>query len=177
MSAVAEYFIQEHQLSNTTRTVVKDVDGKSLFLMVGRWSGVKGDLLSVYAMNGTLLASIKQASVIVGRKFVLYDHFDKIGVLQKIFNWPGDFYYIKQLQWAVHGDIHNHQYSINHLNHPIMKMDKASLIWGDYYVLDVTHEEDAPICICIAAIMDYWSYNRKRKPRKSRYMYDLDVGL
>ena len=44
-----------------------------------------------------------------------------------------------------------------------MEMDKATLLTGDYYVIDVVNDEDAPVCICIAAIMDYWLYNRKRK--------------
>jgi hypothetical protein len=44
-----------------------------------------------------------------------------------------------------------------------MTMDKATLLTGDYYVLDVTDPADAPVCICVAAIMDYWLYNRNRK--------------
>ena len=35
-----------------------------------------------------------------------------------------------------------------------MKMDKATLFSGDYYVLDVSNDEDAPVCICIAAVLD-----------------------
>ena len=34
---------------------------------------------------------------------------------------------------------------------------------GDYYVLSIPEAADAPICICIAAIMDYWLYNRKKQ--------------
>lgn len=170
---MTEYFIKERQLSTTTRTLIKSAEGKPLFLMVGRW-GTKGDVLSVYALDGTLLASVKQASVLVGRKFVLYQNFEEVGVLQKIFNWPGDFYYIKQLNWAVHGDIYQHRYSINHFNKAIMTMDKASLLFGEFYVLDVTAEKDAPLCICIAAVMDYWLYNRKKTPAKQRLNLSLD---
>ncbi len=47
--------------------------------------------------------------------------------MQKIFNWPGDFYYIRRLHWTVQGDIYNHQYQIHHFNQQIMKMDKATL--------------------------------------------------
>ena len=46
-----------------------------------------------------------------------------------------------------------------------MKMDKATLFSGDYYVLDVTNDDDAPVCICIAAIMDYWLYNRSKSQK------------
>ncbi|WP_159722239.1 LURP-one-related/scramblase family protein [Enterococcus sp. CSURQ0835] len=162
---MTEFFIQENHLSTATRTIVKDADGRSLFLLVGHW-GRKGNVLSLYAMSGEIVASIKQASVIFGRKFEIYQGQAKVGTLHKIFNWPGDFYYIKQLNWAVHGNIYQHRYAINHFNDRVMTMDKATLLTGDYYVLDVTQTSDAPICICIAAIMDYWLYNRKkdRKP-------------
>ena len=56
---MSEFFIQEKHLSRVTRTVVKNESGKSIFLMVGRW-GTKGDALSLYAMNGNLVAHIKQ---------------------------------------------------------------------------------------------------------------------
>lgn len=163
---MSEYFIQDKQLSSVTRTIVKDEKGKSLYLMVGRW-GTKGDALSLYSMNGTLVASIKQMSFTFGTRFELYKDFEKVGTLQKIFNWPGDFYYIQQLHWTVQGDIYNHQYSIHHLTHRIMQMSKATLAAGDYYVLNVENDEDAPICICIAAVMDYWLYNRSKKEKNS----------
>ncbi len=162
---MSEFFIQEKQLSQVTRTVVKNQAGKSLFLMVGRW-GTKGDALSLYAMNGDLVASIKQVSLTFGTRFELYKGFEKVGTMQKIFNWPGDFYYVRHLHWSVQGDIYNHRYKIQHFNQPIMTMDKATLFFGDYYVLDVTHDEDAPICICIAAVLDYWLYHKTKNRNK-----------
>ncbi|WP_316378082.1 transposase, partial [Enterococcus faecium] len=48
------------------RTIVKNEKGHSLFLMVGRW-GTKGDALSLYAMNGDLVAHIKQIIAEIGQ--------------------------------------------------------------------------------------------------------------
>ncbi|GCF94424.1 hypothetical protein NRIC_23150 [Enterococcus florum] len=162
---MTEYYIQEKHLSSATRTIVKDANGKALYLLVGQW-GRKGNVLSLYAMDGKMVAHIKQASVIFGRKFEIYQNFTKVGTLHKIFNWPGDFYYIKQLHWAVYGDIYNHHYSINHFNQRVMTMDKGSFLTGDYYVLDVKKQADAPVAICVAAIMDYWLYNRSKEKQK-----------
>lgn len=78
-------------------------------------------------MNGDLVAHIKQISLTFGTRFELYKEFEKVGTMQKIFNWPGDFYYIRRLHWTVQGDIYNHQYQIHHFNQQIMKMDKATL--------------------------------------------------
>lgn len=68
---MSEFFIQEKQLGRATRTIVKNEKGHSLFLMVGRW-GTKGDALSLYAMNGDLVAHIKQISLTFGTRFELY---------------------------------------------------------------------------------------------------------
>ena len=171
---MSEYFIQEKHLSRATRTVVKDESVKSIFLMVGRW-GTKGDALSLYAINGNLVAHIKQTSLTFGTRFELYKDFKKVGTMKKIFNWPGDFYYIRRLHWTVQGDIYNHQYQIHHFNQQIMKMDKATLFTGDYYVLDIPIEENAPICICIAAVLDYWLY-RKNKGKDTPLSYRLGTN-
>ncbi|MGM0125160.1 hypothetical protein IGI37_002558 [Enterococcus sp. AZ194] len=170
---MSEFFIQEQQLSRVTRTIVKDGQGKSLYLLVGRW-GTKGDALSLYQMSGELVASIKQVSFTFGTRFEIYEGFKKVGTLKKIFNWPGDFYYIRQLHWTVQGNIYQHQYTIHHFNRLVMEMDKASLFTGDYYVLNVPVDEEAPLCICIAAVMDYWLYNRKKD--KNNFRLDFNTN-
>lgn len=160
---VSEFFIQEQQLSTVTRTIVKDEDGKSLFLLVGRW-GTRGDMLSLYTMSGELVASIKQTSFAFGSRFELYKGFEKVGVLRKILHLNADFYYIRHLHWTVLGDIKNHRYSIYQVNHKIMEMNKATLFSGDYFSLAVIDDEDAPLCICVAAVLDYWVYHKKKNP-------------
>ena len=50
--------------------------------MVGRW-GTKGDALSLYRLDGTLVASIKQISFTFGTRFEIYKDFEKVGTLQK----------------------------------------------------------------------------------------------
>ena len=162
---MSEYFIQEKQLSSITRTIVKDEDGKSLFLLVGRW-GTKGDALSLYTMEGELVASIKQTSFVFGSRFELYKDFKQVGVLKKIVNLRPEFYYIHRLHWVAIGDIYNHRYAIYHMKQKIMEMDKATLFSGDYFILNVPNDEDAPLCICIAAILDYWLYNKKKNAQR-----------
>ena len=170
---MSEFFIQEQQLGKVTRTIVKDQAGRSLFLLVGRW-GTRGDALSLYAMNGELLASIKQVSWTFGTRFELYQRFEKVGTLRKLFNLNADFYYVQGLHWAVVGDIKAHQYSIYQVHKKIMSMDKTMLCTGDYFVLTVANDEDAPLCICIAAVLDYWLYNKKKQKTSDDFGLDFD---
>ncbi|MGX7273475.1 MULTISPECIES: LURP-one-related/scramblase family protein [Enterococcus] len=158
---MSEFFIQEQQLSKVTRTLVKDEDGKSIFLLVGRW-GTRGDALSLYTMSGELVASIRQTSFAFGSRFDLYKGFEKVGVLRKILNLNADFYYIQHMHWTVLGDIRNHRYSIYQVNRKVMEMSKATLFSGNYFSLEVADDEDAPLCICVAAVLDYWLYNKKK---------------
>ena len=45
----------------------------------------------------------------------------------------------------------------------IMSMDKTMLCTGDYFVLTVANDEDAPLCICIAAVLTTGYIIRKTK--------------
>ncbi len=159
---MSEYFIQEQRLGTNTQTIVKNREGRALYLLIGHW-GSKNDVLSLYHMDGALAARVKQTSMLVGRRFDLYLDVQKVGTLKKIFNWPGDFYYIGHLHWAVYGNIYHHQYAIRHFKRQVMTMDKRPFLKENYYVLTIDDPRDAPLCICIAAIMDYWLYNRKKE--------------
>lgn len=164
---MSEFFIQEQQLSKNTRTLIKNKQGKELFLMVGCW-GTRGDVLSLYTMGGQLVASIKQTSIIFGSRFELYQEFKKVGSIKKILTLPPDFYYIQQLHWTVLGNIATHQYTIYHVNQKVMQMDKTTLFSDNYLSLQVHEDKDAPLCICIAAILDYWLYNKKTDRSKKQ---------
>lgn len=163
---MSEFYIRQNLLASNARTVVKDRDGKSLFLLVGRW-GTRGDVLSLYQMNGEIVASIKQATFAftLGSRFDLYQEFKKVGSLQRLLSVNRDFYYVHQLGWVVIGDIKNHQYAIYHLNQKIMTMTKVPFSSGDFYSLDVIDDTNAPLCICIAAVLDYWLLNRNKNEK------------
>lgn len=165
---MSDFYIYQHLLSSNCRTIVKNEQGKPLYLLVGRW-GARGDVLSLYAMNGDIVARIKQTSFGFHSRFELYKGYEKVGTLQHLFSLNRDFYYIRHLRWAAIGDIQNHHYSIYELNHKIMDMTEACLLTGNYYVLKVMNDQNAPLCICIAAVLDYWLLNRKFKPETSLF--------
>jgi len=157
---MSNFYIQQKALSGNQRTLVKNQQGQAIFLLVGRW-GTRGDALSLYKMNGDLVASLKQTSFAIGSKFDLYQGFEKVGSLQRFLTLNRDFYFIHGLNWVVVGDIKNQHYKIHQLNHSIMVMDKVFLATGDFYQLSVTDDQHAPLCICISAILDYWVHTRR----------------
>ncbi len=158
---MAIYYIEQNLLSANVRTVVKDCEGKPVFLLVGRW-GTKGDSISIYHIDGEILASAKQTAFSGRSRFDLFDHHEKVGNLSRLFTVKRDFYFIKKLHWLAVGDIKNQQYSIYHLNDKVMQMNKETNYKGDFYRIDVIKEYNAPLCICIAAVLDYWARNNSR---------------
>lgn len=156
------YFIHQHLLSANVRTVIKDETGHSVYLLVGRW-GTKGDVLSIYQLDGTILASVKQVTSAMPSHFDLYNGYEKVGTLSRLFSVDRDFYLIKKLRWLAVGDIKNQDYRIYQLNQRLMTMKKETTYKGDFYQINVSDEEIAPLCICVAAILDYWARMKKKE--------------
>ncbi|MGY3749931.1 LURP-one-related/scramblase family protein [Vagococcus acidifermentans] len=158
-----KYYINQHLLSANARTIIKDDMGKAAFLLVGRW-GTRGDVLSVYDMQGSILASIRQTSFALESRFDLFKEYEKVGSLSRILSINRDYYYIKGLKWAAVGDIKHRRYRIHQFNDVIMTMQPALTCYGDFFECDIRSEEEAPLCICIAAILDYWV----KRPKKEK---------
>lgn len=160
---MSEYLIQQKYLGQAARTVVKSPDGTPQFLLVGSW-GQKGNLISVYTMSGKLLAFVKRVPWTFGMKFDLYQDFNHVGTMQRVFHLKRDFYYVPQLNWQVYGDVFAHHYEIHHFKQRILTMTKGTFAEGDCYVLDIPEEDNAPLAICVASVLDYWLYNRRQTP-------------
>jgi len=155
------YYIKEHVLSANVRTVVKNTEDRPTFILVGRW-GVKGDVLSIYSMNGDVLATVKQTTYAFPSHFDLYHKQEKIGSLGRLFSFNRDIYLVKQLNWLVLANVNKQSYRIYSLKERLMLMTKQTTYQGDYYKLSIKNEELAPICICIGAVMDYWAKNNEK---------------
>lgn len=171
-------YIRQDLLASNARTIIKNEEKEPQYLLVGRW-GTRGDVLSLYAMNGEIIASIKQATFAFtrGARFDLYEQFEKVGSLQRILSFNRDFYYVHHLGWVVIGNIRQQEYSIFHLNRRVMTMKRATLPDGEFYTLDIDRSEDAPLCICIAAVLNYWLQNRQLTEAHIRkYFPDLSFN-
>lgn len=161
------YYIQENLLLARMPTLVKNEAGENCFILIGTW-GTKGDVLSLSKIDGTIVASVKQVSQRSGiwARFDLYQAQEKIGSLRRLFSFQNDFYFISHLTWLALGNIPKHQYSIYSVQKKIMQMSKSYLAEGNYYDLQISDEQYAPICICISAILDYWQIDRSKKKER-----------
>lgn len=164
------YYIQQHLLSAKVRTIIKDDNGKPIFLLVGSW-GTRGDSISIYTLEGELLASAKQTTLSFRSRFELYEKHEKVGNLSCLFSINRDVYFVKKRYWLVWADIKNQHYRIYYLNQKIMEMSKETNYKGDYFKIQINDEENAPLCFCIAAVLDYWARRNNKIKNKQTGEY------
>lgn len=160
-----DYCMQQTQ-KNTYRTIIKTLDNNPVFLLVGK-VGVRGSGFTLYAMDGTVRAQARQTSFALASHFDLYDAFNKVGSIQRLFPVNKDVYFVHKLGWVVHGDFLEQSYKINYFRSSIMEMERAITINGETSLLSIPNEENAPLCICITAVMNYWLYNKKKIRKKA----------
>ena len=154
-------YMKEEFVSKKERVIVKNKMGEDIFLIVGKW-GRKGDALSLYAMNGSLLVEIKQVTLSLLPKFDLYIHQKKIGTITKHMGIRKPYFKVSGLNWTVTGDFISHVYAIKKFHQPIMKMEKVSLSFGDFYMLEITEPHHAPVCAAISLIVDHYAKQKKQ---------------
>ena len=170
---MSDFLIQEKPFGSSPKTIITDINGHPLYLLIGRLDDI-GSRLTLYDMDGKAVAYIKKDRLAFVRRFEIYENDKKVGIMQHFLNWPNDFYYISQLHWMAHGNIYHHEYRVRHFANEIMTMSKTRLMMGDHYQLHVHDDANAPKCICIASVLDYWSYNRERS-QPTYYKEVLDV--
>ena len=153
---MATYYIEQSLLSAKVRTLIKDDKNQPAYLLVGSW-GSKGDSVSVYHLDGRLLAKAKQTTLSVRPQFDLFMHHEKVGVLKRLFFWQRDFYFIKKLNWLAIGDIKKQKYQIYYLNDKLFEMTQVKRGNRVFFKMIVPDEKLAPLCICLVSVLDYWA--------------------
>ena len=77
-----QLYIRDRSSDLHGTTVIRDKNGKSCYLLVGKW-GMRYDALSLYAIDGALLAEVKQLTLGLLPKFALYVNRQRVGTIGK----------------------------------------------------------------------------------------------
>lgn len=144
-------------------TVIRDQDGKSCYLLVGK-TGIRHDALSVYAIDGALLAEAKQLSLGVLPKFALYVNRQRVGTIRKVLNLTQQVIYIRGIRWIVVGSPLTNRYRVFHGSRLIFSIQPVELSSGYCHELAISKEGDEPLAILIASILNRWARRSDREP-------------
>ncbi|MDO4902702.1 MAG: hypothetical protein Q3959_00405 [Limosilactobacillus sp.] len=151
-----QLYIRDHGSSLGGTTVIRDEQGRSCYLLAGKW-GMHHDVLSLYAMNGNLLAEVKQLSLGLLPKFGLYQNHQRVGVVGKSFGFVRQVVYIRGLNWIIVGSPLGSRYKVfaaNKLVFDLRPVEKS----GTYcHELRVSQQSDEPLAILIASVLDHWA--------------------
>lgn len=156
-------YMKQKYVSKQEKILVKNEQGKDMYLISGRWGRV-GDKISLYAIDGTLLVEFKQTVLSLFPKFDIYIQDKKIGSIVKHRTLKTVYFKVTPLNWIVTGDFYNHHYFVRCENQLVMELDKTYISIGDYYRLSISEAQYAPICLCIALIVDNLTLTRLPKP-------------
>lgn len=156
-------YMKQKYVSKQEKILVKNEQGKDMYLISGRWGRV-GDKISLYAIDGTLLVEFKQTVLSLFPKFDIYIQDKKIGSIVKHRTLKTVYFKVTPLNWIVTGDFYNHHYFVRCENQLVMELDKTYTSIGDYYRLSISEAQYAPICLCIALIVDNLTLTRLPKP-------------
>ncbi|WP_412988589.1 LURP-one-related/scramblase family protein [Pediococcus siamensis] len=160
-------YVRNQDSTNKGATVVRDDHNNACYLLVGKW-GIRHDALSVYSIDGHVLAEIKQTSVGIFPKFDLFFNGQKIGSISKTFGLIHEFMYIKKLKWFITGNLRtglHHVYSGRQL---VMTVTPVFLYGAGYSELTIKQQATEPVCICVAAILDHWAKGKPKAPLKNK---------
>ena len=160
-------YMKQEYVSRQEKILVKNELGKDLYLISGKWGRI-GDKLSLYSIDGDLLVEVKQTVLSLFPKFDIYTQGKKIGSITKHRGLKDVYFKVTPLNWIVTGDFYNHNYTVNCKGKLIMEMTKAYTSFGDYYALHVPESQHAPLCLCIALIVDNLTLTRLPRTAKKR---------
>lgn len=158
-----QLYLRDHDTDLRGTTVIRNYQGRSLYLLVGKW-GVLHDVLSLYSISGDLLAEVKQQSFGIVPKFALYKDRQKVGTVSKSLGFVREVIYIRGLNWVIVGSPYSGKYRVFSKNHLVFSIQPVAFTGDYYHELKVRNKEDEPLAILIASVLQHWARRKQAAP-------------
>ncbi|WP_314319102.1 hypothetical protein [Paucilactobacillus nenjiangensis] len=151
-----DLFIRQHSSDLRGASVVKDENGESLYLVIGKW-GIQKDVISVYSMQGELLSEIKQLTLGMLPKFAIFKGSEQVGTISKSFGFFREVIYIRGLNWIIVGNTLRESYRVYHGSQLIFSFHPEDDNNLQFNQLTVCSEEYEALSIAVASVLDHWA--------------------
>lgn len=151
---------------------IKDRNGKIAYILSGRW-GMMPAVMEVYDVSDQRLAQIRQRSLGILPRFELYDtNQEMVGSLRRYYRMGPEILFVSGLNWVVLGNSLHFNYRVYHGRKLIMTLKEFSAQNQADLAMTVTEQKDEPICLCLAAILDFWAKTpHKKKQLRFNHKY------
>lgn len=151
-------YLRDHSTDLHGTTIIRDEHGRSCYLLAGKW-GLHHDVLSLYAIDGQLLAEVKQLSLGLLPKFALYRHRQRVGTIGKSFGFVRQVVYIRGLNWIIVGSPLGSRYRVFGAGKLIFALKPVQFSGSYCHELRISKQADEPLAILVASVLDHWSRN------------------
>ena len=131
-----QLYIRDRSSDLHGTTVIRDKNGKSCYLLVGKW-GMRYDALSLYAIDGALLAEVKQLTLGLLPKFALYVNRQRVGTIGKGLGFVQQVIYIRGINWIVVGSPLTSRYRVFSGSHLVFSIQPVKLSSGYCHELKI----------------------------------------
>ena len=163
-----QLYLRDHATDLHGTTIIRDHQGRSCYLLVGKW-GMHYDVLSLYAINGALLAEVKQQSLGMLPKFSLYLNRQRVGTVGKSLGFVRQMIYIRGLNWFIVGSPLAGRYRVFQGSRQVFSLQPVEFTGSYYHELKVEQKADEPLAILVASVLDHWARHGQRDPKHLRF--------
>ncbi|MDT6980132.1 hypothetical protein [Levilactobacillus zymae] len=163
-----QLYLNQAALSARATTVIRDAQNQSCYLLVGKW-GLRADVLTVYLIDGSLEAEVRQESLGLLPRFRLLYHRQPVGHVSKTFGVIREVLFVRGLNWVIMGNLNSGRFRIFHGRELIANIAPVSAD-GQTISLAVDQPDHEALVVCLAAILDRWAKHQQRRlnPLKNR---------
>lgn len=137
--------------------------GQECYLLTGKW-GLRNDVLSLYTMQGQLIAEVKQLGLGLLPKLALYQNRTKVGTIGRSLGLVSEFVYIHGLNWVIVGNVLTNRYRVFRNTHLVFQMEPTPQTSGYYQQITVSQESDEPLAILVAYVLNHWAHRKIKSP-------------
>lgn len=170
--------IEHSYLQPAHQLIVRDIAGKEVYLIKGRW-GRKNDTVELFSLSGERLVRIKQKNLSLFPTFAISLPNHQSGSLRKhpgFFGIQSPYFSVEPFHWLVTGNFEKRHYQIRSTKETLMSIQKVATAKGHRYSLFVYTEEYEPLCVAISVVIDHLTNERQSKTRTEED-YDLRFGF
>lgn len=147
--------------------VVKDDAFKAKYLINGYW-GRNNTGFTVSSVFGDDLAQIIQTKAGLIPHFELKENSQLVCQFVRPLGNNHEFFYLPKIHWLVHGNLNKMQYSVATVKQKIMQT-KITKDIPNKLQIKVNQAEDEPLCLCLIAILNFWSQQHKKTSNLNHY--------
>lgn len=154
-------FVDLKTLTINSNLTVRDSYHNVVYLVTGKWGSTQGQF-NIYSIYGKELARICQTTVGLRSCFKISVKGKVITQFKHILNLNHEFFYLPHLKWFVLGSLRQMHYRII-TSHQVI-MNTQTLKYPSRLQINISKEENEPLCLCLIAILNYWALTKLYQP-------------